>query len=148
MVLQLKLKYFLVLLALSLQYGLTPSNAMELEQPRPISNTLGVFKLESKHQCKRYPGIYFKYTSNIDVENVLKLPGKDFGFKIFRTQEKDEIGYIIPNYILNTGDVRIGSIWINENMRRNGYATKAIQTLIALWVAKKRSVQRRYTPST
>lgn len=85
--------------------------------------------------CYRHtasPGVFLKYVGDIDVEPVLEIPRKDFGFKIFREQEQDEIGFIVPRS-LSSGDIRIGAVWINQDVRCKGYCTQAILMVMALY---------------
>lgn len=90
-----------------------------------------------KHPSKEYSDIYFQYAPDIDVENVMEVPMKGSGFKIFRKQEKDEIGYIVSRYLPKPGEIRICAIWINKNMRSKGYGSQAMRRLLALWTSKK-----------
>jgi len=106
-------------------------------QSLPTSNLENAFKFGDIFRSRSHPYIYFKYDSGIDTTEVLEFAQIDNGFKIFRSQENDEIGYIVPNYTPNNGNICIGALWIKENLRRNGYGTQAIQILMSLLRNKK-----------
>lgn len=112
-------------------------NSNSLSHPLPRSNVAGAFEVGKKYQSKKYSEIYVQYAAEIDIENVMEVPMKDFGFKVFRTSEKDEVGYVVPNYLPKLGEIRIGAVWINKALRCKGYGSKAIMTLLALCVSKK-----------
>ena len=81
--------------------------------------------------------IYLKYAEGIDLEAVMEVSTSQPGFKIFRSTQKDEIGYIVPNYLPELGEIRIGAVWIKENMRRRGYCLSAMRALMSLHLSKK-----------
>lgn len=86
-------------LAKSQQPVLSKPSSNSIPHPLPTSNVAGAFEAGKKYQSKKYSEIYLQYAAEIDMENVMEVPIKDFGFKVFRISEKDEIGYVIPNYL-------------------------------------------------
>lgn len=133
-------KIFSLLLILFPQCFSTPSSAMESEELPSGSSTRSVssiFKEGNQFRSRSNPDVYLEYADSIDAEKVFEFPVRYSGFKIFRTSKNDEIGYILPNYMPQQGEIRIGAVWINEDMRRKGYCTRAILTLFSVYTAKR-----------
>ncbi|MBA3813901.1 MAG: GNAT family N-acetyltransferase [Alphaproteobacteria bacterium] len=113
------------------------SRGDDIPQFLPTPHLSTIFKVGDTFHSKSTSSIYLMYAAEIDIENVMEVPMKEFGFKIFRSHEKDEIGYIVSNYLQKLGDIRIGAIWINKDMRCKGYGSKAMTTLVSLYTSKK-----------
>lgn len=94
------------------------------------------FQVGKKYQSNSNNDIYLQYSDDIDVRGALKDSQKEYGFKIFRTREKSEVGYILGDYWAPLAEIRIDAVWIDKDMRCKGYCTKAIRTLISLFISK------------
>jgi RimJ/RimL family protein N-acetyltransferase len=113
------------------------SNFNSISQSLITHDVTTLFNVGETFSGKSNAHIYLKYAAEIDIENVMKQPIKKFGFKIFRTLEKDEIGYIVPNYFVTPGCIDIEAVWINKDMRHKNYCSEAIMAFMSTYMSKK-----------
>jgi len=109
------------------------------------SHSAPLFEVGKVYKFKKTPEIYLQYAEEVNEEPVLGFRKIEYGFKIFKSDEEEEVGFIVSKYRPQNGDIHVEALWIKEERRRHGYGSTAMKTLMALHQFKKASLpQARY----
>lgn len=121
---------------LSLEAKKTDTHAFSLVKP-VTSKSSEPFMVHKKYCSKTGPNLYLTYSETINIEKVVEISMIAKGFRLFKMQGNQEIGFLAFNYVPEEKTVRLGALWIEAPSRRRTYGSQAVNSFVALCTAKK-----------
>ncbi len=122
------------LFSLETNHKATSATSLEKSLFPKASQPLVVNK---KYCSKTGPALYLTYSESIDIEKAVKISMIAKGFRLFKRTGDHEIGFLAFNYVPEEKTVRLGALWIEVPARKQTYGFQAVNSFVALCMAKK-----------
>ena len=95
------------------------------------------FVVNKKYCSKTGPNLYLTYSETIDIEKAVEISMVEKGFRLFKREGNQEIGFLAFRYLPEEKTLRLGALWIEVSARRQTYGTQAVNSFVAICTAKK-----------